>query len=207
MPSPPPPTDPVRSLASAERAALAPLLTRAFADDPVHRWIHPGEREWERAGARFFGALVEYFARHGGGAASRERGAVALWMAPEVHGGAPARARLALTLRLFASLGRRVGRGLRAGAALESLRGREPHWYLAILATDPALRGRGLASSALAPLLARADADALPVRLETAREANLAFYARFGFAPSGECRIGAGPRVWAMRRPPQPRRS
>lgn len=114
------------------------------------------------------------------------------------------RAQLLLTARLAGGLGRRIVRGIRMGAALERVRAEEPHGYVAILAAAPEAQGRGLASALLCSEAARCDALGVPLRLETASEANLSFYERHGFEITGETRVaGGGPRLWALRRAPR----
>lgn len=128
--------------------------------------------------------------------------AVAIWSPPEPQQ-VDGIARLRFTLQLVALLGRRIPRGARVATALESLHREEPHWYLAILGTAPEAQARGLASSLLAPVLKRCDAAGLPAHLETATEANLAFYAARGFEVIGETVVaGGGPRIWGLRRAP-----
>jgi GNAT superfamily N-acetyltransferase len=192
----------VRALRADDVDACAAGLALAFGADPVYRYIHPGAGEWERVGPRFFAILLRHFAAHATVLTTGAAGAVAIWTPPEPRGPG-AFARLGFTLRLGALLGRRIPRGARVGTALESLHCARPHWYLAILGTAPSAQGRGLASSVLAPILARCDAAGLPARLETATESNLPFYAARGFAVVGEALVaGGGPRLWALERAP-----
>jgi GNAT superfamily N-acetyltransferase len=110
-------------------------------------------------------------------------------------------AQLLLAARLTLGLGRGIARGFRVGVALERLRAEEPHAYVAILGTAPEAQGRGLGSGLLAGVAARCDAQGVPLRLETASEGNLAFYARHGFEIADEGVVaGGGPRLWALRR-------
>jgi GNAT superfamily N-acetyltransferase len=82
---------------------------------------------------------------------------------------------------------------------------RDDHYYLGVLASDPAARGRGHGAAVLRPGLAAADAEGLPSFLETGTEANLGFYSRFGFDVSGELEMDDGTHVWCLTRPPGPR--
>jgi ribosomal protein S18 acetylase RimI-like enzyme len=79
-----------------------------------------------------------------------------------------------------------------------------PHWYLAVLGTDPSAQGRGLGSATLAPVLERCDADGVGAYLESSKERNIDFYARHGFRVTAELRLPRGPSVWPMWREPQP---
>ena len=194
----------IRALRDEDIESRAGVLARAFASDPVYRFIHPDDREWTRVGPRFFRILLRYFRVHATVLTPDASGAVAIWTPPEPRP-ASSLARLRFTLRIGALLGRRIPRGARVGAALESLHLEEPHWYLAILGTDPDAQRRGLASSLLTPILSRCDAAGLPAHLETATETNLAFYAARGFEVVGETRVaGGGPRLWGLRRAPRP---
>lgn len=176
------------------------MLARAFAADPAYRWIHLHEQDWLRAGPRFFAALIAHFRRHGVAVQSPCGGSVLLGAGPDPI---PHAAQLALAARLVAGLGLRLPRGVRVGSALERLRSDEPHAYVAILGTAEERRGQGLASALLRDAARRSDALGVPLRLETADERNLSFYARHGFESVAETRVsGGGPRLWALRRPP-----
>jgi len=191
-----------RVLRAEEVESCAGTLARAFASDPVYRFLHPDDGEWARAGPRLFRILLRHFASRATILTPGSAAAVAIWSPPEPNA-FDGFARLRLTLRLGVLLGRRISRGARVGSALESLHREEPHWYLAILGTAPEAQGRGFASSLLEPMLKRCDSAGLPAHLETATEANLAFYAARGFVVVGETIVaGGGPRIWGLRRAP-----
>ena len=79
---------------------------------------------------------------------------------------------------------------------------RQPHWYLALLATDPAVQGRGIGSALLAPVLERCDRDQTVAFTETQKEANVSWYARAGFDVTREIRLPGTPTVWCLLRQP-----
>jgi GNAT superfamily N-acetyltransferase len=79
---------------------------------------------------------------------------------------------------------------------------REPHWYLAILATDPSLQGRGTGSALLAPVLARCDREGVVAYTETQKQTNVSWYARASFSVVDEVRLPGTPPVWCLRREP-----
>jgi GNAT superfamily N-acetyltransferase len=78
-----------------------------------------------------------------------------------------------------------------------------PHWYLAILGTEPAAQGQGLGSAMLGPVLEECDRDGVAAYLESSKDRNLAFYGRHGFQVTEEWRLPRGPRVWGMWREPR----
>ena len=78
-----------------------------------------------------------------------------------------------------------------------------PHWYLAVLGTDPSAQGQGLGSAVLAPVLQRCDEDGVGAYLESSKESNIAFYSRHGFRLTGEVHLLKGPQMWKMWRDPR----
>jgi ribosomal protein S18 acetylase RimI-like enzyme len=122
-----------------------------------------------------------------------------VWLAPGAH---PITLRReARLLRRWAVLARRhpraVPRLLRASSALDALHPAEPHWFLSLLGTEPALQGRGLGGALLERGLERA--RGVPVHLDTDTERNVAWYRRFGFEVTAEVQVMHGaPQSWAM---------
>ena len=76
----------------------------------------------------------------------------------------------------------------------------EPHWYLPLIAVDPACQGRGLGGALLKQALARCDADGLPAYLESSNPRNIALYQRHGFEILGRIQVGSSPVVTPMLR-------
>jgi ribosomal protein S18 acetylase RimI-like enzyme len=79
-----------------------------------------------------------------------------------------------------------------------------PHWYLAVLGTEPDMQGQGLGSAVLAPVLEQCDNDGVAAYLESSKETNIAFYGRHGFRVTGEIQLPRGPKMWQMWRDPRP---
>jgi ribosomal protein S18 acetylase RimI-like enzyme len=85
---------------------------------------------------------------------------------------------------------------------MEKVRPREEHWYLALLVADPMVWRRGIGTALVEPGLERIDDDGLPCYLETQKEANLAYYRRFGFEETDRLRpVPDGPTLFTMTRP------
>jgi ribosomal protein S18 acetylase RimI-like enzyme len=79
----------------------------------------------------------------------------------------------------------------------------EPHWLLDQLAVEPDAQGRGIGRAMLRHAIETAEADGLPLFLETAVPSNLALYRRHGFEVLAEGDApGGGPHVWFLRRNP-----
>jgi len=109
-------------------------------------------------------------------------------------------------LRWMPVMGRRLGRRLPLAlyglAQIEQLHPAEPHMYLAVLGTDPEREGEGIGGRLMAPVLEECDRDGVAAYLESSKERNLAYYARFGFRVTAELDLPRGPRVWGMWRDP-----
>ncbi len=79
----------------------------------------------------------------------------------------------------------------------------EPHWYLDVIAVEPAAQGRGIGGALLRAVHARADADGVPIALLTYQPTNLPFYRRHGYTVVCEGTApGNGLRWWGLRRDP-----
>jgi ribosomal protein S18 acetylase RimI-like enzyme len=82
------------------------------------------------------------------------------------------------------------------------LKGR-PHYYLWGLAIHPSHKRTGIGTALLEPILEKADAEAMPIYLETHDERNVAYYQRTGFSLLHTARI---PKynipIWCMLREP-----
>jgi GNAT superfamily N-acetyltransferase len=133
----------------------------------------------------------------------RPRG-IAGWLAPGSYPRPPLR-EAARTVRAATVIARVRHRARAARLLLEVERRHpsEPHWYLAILATDPAIQGRGMGTALLAPVLERCDRDGTMAYTETQKEVNVSWYGRAGFVVTDEVRLPNTPPVWCLRREPR----
>ena len=76
-------------------------------------------------------------------------------------------------------------------------------WVIKKVGTRKAARGKGLGKAMLAPVLAAADREGLPVYLENSNPANDGFYRSLGFERRGEFRVDeTAPVVTTMWREP-----
>jgi GNAT superfamily N-acetyltransferase len=191
----------------ADTSDITPIggaLARAFHDDPVMTWLF-GEREAARRRrlARFMTAEARRHHRHGSLVltADGHRGA-AFWNPPDRW-----RTTWPELLRqspmMLRALGVRIPRALRGLGLIERTHPREPHWYLAMLGTDPPHQGKGVGAALMAPVTDRCDAEGLGAYLESSKEANLAYYERFGFRVTGRIDLPGGPPLWPMWRDPR----
>jgi GNAT superfamily N-acetyltransferase len=193
------------------REAIA-VASRAFWNDPlVDFFSRDLLHEYRLLPSVFRGYLADltgtttetWVAEHEG----RPRG-VAGWLEPGGYPRGPLREarRVARTSVVLALARRRIDLA-RLFIEVERHHPHEPHWYLALLATDPTVQGRGIGSALLAPVLERCDRDGTVAYTETQKEANLAWYARAGFVVTEEIQLPRAPIVWCLRREPRPHES
>ena len=101
-------------------------------------------------------------------------------------------------LRIF---GWALPRAMRVGEAMAKNHPNTPHWYLRYAAVLPAAQGKGWGGLALRAGIDMAEADGLPIYLETASADNVSLYQRFGFTVIAEWDVaGGGPHFWSMLR-------
>lgn len=187
----------------ADVPALARTLARAYDDDPVAVWMCRWDALRPAMLESLYRARLQQMLIHGEVWATEGLSSAAVWVSPGagqtnlfqqaalirclVH------PRLLVRVPLFALGSIRMNR-------------KHPHtpihWYLSLLGTDPEARGHGLGSAVLQPVFERADAEGVGIYLESSKERNIAFYARYGFRVIGTLCLPCGPRMWTMWREP-----
>jgi GNAT superfamily N-acetyltransferase len=193
----------IREVARADRRPLTACLSRAFEDDPVSNFIFPDDRTRLARLAAFYREIIRITAPYGVIHTDDGVRGAAIWRTPSPPPVGRVRAVLD-GLGMLRVLRGAVSRALQLEHAISAVRPRGPHWYLAILGTDPSQQGHGVASALIAPVLACCDADRLPAYLESSKEDNIPFYERHGFRVTQVLRIPEGPTLWSMLRDPRP---
>jgi GNAT superfamily N-acetyltransferase len=176
------------------------ILTRAFAEDPVwgQSLRNPGAQPEEMAD--FWRLWVQGALRYPWVWVWNEEEATSVWIPP---GGTEMSAEQEEEFGRLATS--RLGEG--AAAYLAQVMATfdtnhphdEPHYYLSLLATHPAHRGRGAGMALLADNLARVDQDGMPAYLESSNPTNDHRYERLGFKLVGTFQLpDDGPVVTTM---------
>jgi len=193
----------VRRVRRDDRPRLAAVLARAFEDDPVMSWFFPDPSRRAAQNRRFFAMRLRQLLPHEETYTVEGELGAALWAPPD-------RWRLGtldslrMGISLLPALGRRTGLITRGVDRIERSHPPAPHYYLAVLGTDPEAQGRGVGSALMRPVLDACDRDGIPAFLESSKERNIDFYARHGFRVTDEVRMPKGPPVWPMWRDPRP---
>ena len=188
----------------ADVPRLSAMLVRSFADDPVANFMFAGPRR-RRAGlhAFFTAQLRRQYLPHGHVYTTEDRDAAALWGPPDlVRNGVKELMQLLPVAPFLASA--RTHRALRLLFEVDGLHPKEPHWYLATVGTEPAQQGKGRGSALMTSMIERIDESGSPAYLESSKDRNVPFYARFGFEVIEELRSKSGaPPIWRMWRQPR----
>ena len=185
----------VRHAVAADAERVVEVISEAFLHDPTWSWALPDpasrKRLWRLS---VDGALRYPWILH-----TPAFEAVALWIppggtefTPEVEAGIPD--------FLRETVGPRAGDVEELLARFGAAHPRhEPHYYLGLLATADAHRGRGLGMTLLRENLARMDREGIPSYLESSNPANNQRYQSVGFVPVVSFRApGDGPLVTGM---------
>lgn len=197
----------VRPAVRADTVALSRVLGRAFFDDPVTSWMLPDDDARRRRLHRLFAALTRHHHLANGGVEVASVGstiaAAALWDPPgrwRHTRGEELRAAPSMLL----AFGAAVRRGMQVENLMRSRHPAEPHWYLAIIGSDPQVRGAGLGRALMQSRLDRCDAERAPAYLESSHPDNIGYYERFGFEVTGEIVLpDGGPSLYPMWRNPR----
>jgi GNAT superfamily N-acetyltransferase len=184
------------------------VLARAFLDSPITMYLLPKERARTVVMRGFFiGGLVDAF-KHGEAWVVTVDGTVVgagTWLPPGAYPpGTGRQIRQGLHLLSVAPMAPgALFKSLRYLRAVEAVHPKDEHWYLATLGVDPPHQGKGYGGRLMDAVLPRADEGGMPAYLETDKERNLAFYARFRFAETDKVEPASeGPPTWTMWRDP-----
>ena len=189
----------IRTASWDDEAGIGALLSVSFAADPFVRWILPNATDFIRdSQIHARRTYSEAFRRQTVYVLGNYAGAV-LWLPPGTDLERDEETRPSGDTE-------KVGFPAEFPELLAksaAYRPDEPHWYLALVAVDPAHRGRGLGTDLMRYSLDICDQDGLPTYLESTNRANLSLYRRFGFELLDEVRVGNSPARYPMLRPAQ----
>lgn len=181
----------------ADKARLLHTLVLGFSADPMARWASPDAATYLDRRHEFFDAFGGAAFEHDSAFVADDGAAVATWLPPGVE---PDGARMAAIMDEQTPASRK-GEMDALFEQMERFHLKEPHWYLPMIAADPAFRGRGLGTALMEAAIARIDADGRPAYLESSNPRNIPLYQRFGFEIIGEIQTGTSPVLTPMFRP------
>jgi len=170
-------------------------------------WLLPDDRVRARVEQRQYRSLVRHIfvSRRSGWFTRRRNGetaGAALWYPPGTKKHS-FRETVAESLPFLPAGLPHLGKATRLQRLIVGSWPAEPHWYLSVLSVSPESQRRGHGSALIEPGLEAADRDGAGCWLETQRESNIPFYARFGFELVKELRVEPEVPLWLMWRPAQ----
>jgi GNAT superfamily N-acetyltransferase len=196
---------PIRRAREADLPGLGRMLSRAFLDDPVASWAYRPDRLRPAALERFQTTRLRQLLKDEEVWTNDELTCAARWAPPNSWRQTPREEVEIVGSFVHPLLLYRVPMLLWGWHGLERHhKALAPHWYLAVLGTEPSAQGRGLGSAVLAGVLDQCDSDGVGAYLESSKESNIDFYARHGFRVLEEIRLTRGPSMWTMWRDPRP---
>jgi GNAT superfamily N-acetyltransferase len=197
----------VRPARKPDVRELSRTLARAFCDDPVMMWLLPNEQARTAHLYRLFATMTRHHHLAHGGVEVACDGpgtvAAALWDPPN-QWQETRRGQLAMTPTFIRVFGLRSMQGRAVQELMKRAHPEEPHWYLAVIGSDPTVRGQGFGQALMRSRLDRCDAEYCPAYLESTKPENVPYYQRFGFTVTREIVLpNGGPTMWAMWRAPR----
>lgn len=171
----------IRRASAADRAGALRSVVAAFAADPVLRYLFPDQRAYPAQAATFFGGLYDARLLHGCVWVADDLSAAAMWSPPERPPAARAREQAMMAL-MVERLGPEVAQRLEAYEdSIRALLPTEPFFYLGVLAVRPDRQGAGLGGRLIEAGLGAPERAGCAAVLETATQANVAFYTARGW--------------------------
>jgi GNAT superfamily N-acetyltransferase len=195
-------TPAVRRAQEGDLDAVTRTLAHAFHDDPVMQWFFPDESGRDTRNERFFRLRVRGLLAQDEVYTTDDHSGAACWAQPGRWEMSPLEG-LLFVLRILPMTRTRTPLLAQGWSLVDAAHPKEPHWYLAILGTEPEAQGRGIGSALLEPVLDDCDRNEVPAYLESSKESNLDFYGRHGFRVTRELTLPEGPTIWPMWREPR----
>jgi GNAT superfamily N-acetyltransferase len=187
----------VRLATSDDVARLATTATRAFAADPLMRWLVPDDAEYFADIPQLVADRCRRWQATRSQWCTDDGVAFAGWVPPGRPDADVARSAMVHPPHRLVKF-----EALRVAFAEHTPR--EPHWYLNMLATHPDWQRQGLGAALMREVFEIADAEGVPCYLETETPGNVAYYRHHDFEVRSEWDLATeherGPHLWGMLR-------
>ena len=189
----------IRPATSSDIGRIARTASRAFADDPVMRWLVPDDQDYETNHQAMFGNIARRWLATDSLWCTDDVAAIAGWVPP---------GRPEVEPEDLVELQHPDWRLARFAALREFMGANtppEPHRYLNMQATHPDWQRQGLGAALMRQGFRVADEVGVPCYLETETVENVAYYRHHGFEVRSEWDVRTddsdGPHMWGMLRP------
>ena len=188
-----------RVASAQDRDDVVAILVSAFYDDPTWSWAFPDPSLRAAQHGRLWGLFVDGAMRYPWVWLTPGNTATSVWIPPNGTDLSEEQ-EAALEPTIVEMLGADASPVIHAFELFDRAHPREVrHFYLSLLATSAAHRGRGYGLDLLAENLRRIDEARMPAYLEASNPANVALYERHGFEVRSSFKLpGDGPEVFTM---------
>ena len=188
-----------RLASTQEGRDVVAILVSAFYDDPTWSWAFPDPSLRAEQHRRLWGLFVDGAMRYPWVWLTPGNTATSVWIPPNGTDLSQEQ-EAALEPTIIEMLGADASSVIHAFQLFDRAHPRDvPHFYLSLLGTSAAHRGRGYGLALLAENLRRIDEAGMPAYLEASNPANVALYERQGFSVRDSFKLpGEGPEVFTM---------
>ena len=182
-----------------DRRDVVAILVSAYYDDPTWSWAFPDPSLRAEQHRRLWGLFVDGAMRYPWVWLTPGNTATSVWIPPNGTDLSQEQ-EAALEPTIIEMLGADASPVIHAFELFDRAHPREvPHFYLSLLGTSAAHRGRGYGLALLAENLRRIDEAGMPAYLEASNPGNVALYERQGFSVRDSFKLpGEGPEVFTM---------
>ena len=195
----------IRLASQEDGKAIKDLMKKVFCDDPLMIWFLLQDQRRDAALETFYDFMVNTYGLPQGLCwVTADISGAALWMPPGKWE-PPLLQQFSMIGVIVRSFGwRNLMLKFSERQKIDRCHPHQPHYYLSGLGVSQELRGQGIGSALIKPMLDRSDQEGLGCYLETSLERNLNFYQRHGFAVTQQLSIGPDKfPIWTMWRDPK----
>jgi GNAT superfamily N-acetyltransferase len=179
-----------------DKHRLLHTLVLGFSGDPMARWATPDPACYLSRRVEFFDAFGGAAFDHGTAFVADGGAAVATWLPP----GVKSDSECLMAIMIEQTPASRMEEMNELFGQMDKFHPQEPHWYLPLIAADPARQGQGLGTALMEAALTLLDEDGRMAYLESSSPRNVPFYERFGFESMGEIQTETSPVLTPMLR-------
>jgi ribosomal protein S18 acetylase RimI-like enzyme len=195
----------IRLATQEDGAAIKALVKEVFREDPLMTWFLLQDHRRETALEAFYDFTVNtYSLPQGLTWVADDISGTALWMPPGKWE-PPLGMQFAMVGVIIRSFGwRDVFRKFNERQKIDGCHPHPLHYYLSGLGVRREMRGKGVGSALIQPILDRSDREGIGCYLETSLERNVNFYQRHGFTVTKQLAISPAKfPIWLMWRDPK----